>query len=334
MKLHRILLPVLTAAILAAAPGCKKENTETKSFEGYLSIKMPSFIEVGDIKLFQVDTMMTLICPDGEPIGYYFYDANTGKSDTLVTADGVIREHYYLYTAPDKLGVFSLTFGGFPAKNSSYEATRTSISFVVVRPGLSGEGSITNFDKKSSKTFTDYRDGRRYYYTTIGTQQWMRQNLAWTGSGRAIDGCEVMTDVFGRYYTWEEAQTACPDGWYLPSDADWTALQEGAEAGKDVPGLAGRIMGDLYFNGAKMWEYWRDVKITDELRLSIMPVGYGQMEENKCDFDGLYSYAAFWTSDEADGQGVCRYIYQDKDIVYRGLMPKTDFAASVRCIRE
>ena len=334
MKLHRILLPVLTAAILAAVPGCKKENTESKSFEGYLSIKMPPFIEVGDSKTFQVDTMMTLICPDGEPIGYYFYDANTGKSDTLVTSDGVIRNHYYTYTAPEKLDVLSLTFGGFPQKNSAYQATRTSINFVVVRPGLSGDGSITNFDKKSSKTFTDARDGRKYYYTAIGKHSWMRQNLAWTGSGRAIDGCEVMTDVFGRYYTWEEAQTACPDGWRLPTDADWTALQEGAEAGKDVPGLAGRMMGDLYFNGAKMWEYWREVKISDELRLSVMPVGYGRVEDNSCVFDGLYTYAAFWTADEADGQGVCRYIYQDKDILYRGLMPKTDFAASVRCVKE
>ena len=94
------------------------------------------------------------------------------------------------------------------------------------------------------------------------------------------------------------------------------------------------LMGDLYFNGAKMWEYWREVKITDELRLSVMPVGYGRVEDNSCVFDGLYTYAAFWTADEADGQGVCRYIYQDKDILYRGLMPKTDFAASVRCVKE
>ena len=333
MKLHRILLPVLTAAILAAVPGCKKENTESKEFDGYLALKMPSFIEAGDSKTFMVDTMMTLSA-DGEKIGYYFYDAHTGKSDTLVTADGVIRNHFYTYTAPDALETMTLTFGAFPSKNSSYNSTRTSTSFIVVRPGLSGNGSITNFDKSLPRMFTDYRDGRTYYYTTIGSHRWMRQNLAWTGSGRAIDGCEVMTDVFGRYYTWEEAQTACPDGWRLPSDAEWSALQEGAEAGKDTPGLAGKIMGDLYFNGAKMWEYWREVKITDDLLLSIMPVGYGRVQDEDAVFDGLYAYATFWTSDEADGQGICRYIYQDKDILYRGRKSKTDFAASVRCVKE
>jgi len=30
---------------------------------------------------------------------------------------------------------------------------------------------------------------------------------------------------------------------------------------------------------------------------------------------------------------VCRYIYQDKDIVYRGRLSKTDFGASVRCVK-
>lgn len=330
MKLNRILLPAALAAILAALPGCKKEDTTTKTLDGYLTVTMPHYIQAGESKTFQIDTMMTLICPDKLPIGYYFYDTDRKLSDTLVTSAGVIREHYYTYTAPDKTGTFSLTLGGFLAPDANYSSVQATAKFIVVIPGLNGDSSISHFDKATSQTFTDSRDNKNYYYTSIGGRDWMRQNLAWKGAGRPYDGCEAMTDIFGRYYTWEEAQTACPEGWRLPTDAEWAALKTGAEAGKNIEGLAGKMMGDIYFNGNKMWEYWRDVKITDELLFSAMPVGYcaGNI------FDGTYTFAAFWTSDEADGLGVCRYIYQDKDIVYCGNMSKTDFSASVRCVRK
>lgn len=330
MKLNRILLPTVLAAVLAVLPGCKKESTETKYLDGYIAVSLPHYMLVGDSKTFQIDTMMTLICPDGEPIGYYFYDNVRKVADTLVTADGVIRKHTYTFTAPDRLETVSLSFGAFMPKGSKYSTSVATAKVAVVRPGLNGSGSITRFDKASSFQFTDYRDDRNYYFTRIGDRDWMRQNLAWEDAGRPYDGCEVMTDIFGRYYTWEEAQYACPFGWRLPTDAEWTALLTGAEAGEDIPGLAGRMMGDLYFNGTKMWEYWREVKISDELLFSAMPVGYcaGNI------FDGLFSYAVFWTSDEEDDLGICRYIYQDKDIVYRGRMSKTDFSASVRCVRE
>ena len=330
MKLLRILLPTVLAAILAVLPGCKKEDTEIKYMDGYVALSLPHYMQPGESKSFQVDTMMTLINPSGETIGYYFYDAYRKVSDTLVTADGIIRKHIYTYTAPDALETVKLSFGGFAPKDSKYTSSVASVQAVIVSPGLSGDGSITHFDPATSGTFTDFRDFREYYYTTIGDLDWMRQNLAWDESGRPYDDCEIMTDVFGRYYTWEEAQDACPFGWRLPTDAEWTALQAGTEAGEDIEGLAGKMMGDLYFNGTKMWEYWREVKISDEFLFSAMPVGYraGGI------FDGTYTYAVFWTSDEENGLGVCRYIYQEKDIIYRGRMSKTDFAASVRCVRE
>ena len=72
----------------------------------------------------------------------------------------------------------------------------------------------------------------------------------------------------------------------------------------------------------------------DETEMFYFIEGYGRVQDEDAVFDGLYAYATFWTSDEADGQGICRYIYQDKDILYRGRKSKTDFAASVRCVKE
>ena len=333
MKLNSILLPALVVAALASVPGCKKDDTTTKTLEGYLSVGLPEYMAGGESKTFMIDTLMTLICPDDEPIGYYFYDAESKLYDTLVTSSGEILKHYYTYTAPNRIGSSKLTLGGFLAPTSKYASFSTSATTSVVFPGLSGDGSITGFDKEGSSTFQDARDGKEYYYTAIGGLDWLRQNLAWSGSGVTLAGCAVMTDVFGRYYTWEEAQTACPAGWRLPTDADFTALQADAQAASDIPGLAGKLMGDLYFNGTRMWEYWREVKITDELRFSAMPVGYGTGAGKSFTFQGEYEYAVFWTSDEEEDLGVCRYIYQNKDIVYRGRMSKTDFVAPVRCVR-
>ena len=334
MKLNNILLPALLVAALAILPGCKKENTETKTLSGYLSVELPPYMGGGETKTFMIDTLMTLICPDGETIGYYFRDETTQSNDTLVTADGKILKHYYTYTAPSTKGDAKLTLAGFMGKDSKYSGFSTSYTTTVVFPGLSGSGSITGFDKEGSWTYRDFRDGRTYYCSIIGDLFWMRQNLAWDEAGVPFEGCGVMTDVFGRYYTWEEAQTACPNGWRLPTDAEVAALQENAAASKDIPGLAGKLMADLYFNDTRMWEYWRDVKITDELCFSAIPVGYGLVAEGSYDFQGDFEYAVFWTSDEEDGYGICRYIYQNKDIVYRGRMSKTDFVAPVRCVME
>ena len=336
MKLNRWLIPA-ALAVLTMAAGCKKDDdTKTKSLSGEVELLVPQFVEPGYTKTFAIDTLMTLSCPDGYPVGYYFTDPATSKRDTLVDVNGKILKKTFTFTAADKLAEQTLTVTGFVSPDAKYSSKTASAKFLIVRSGLDGTGSITKFETSaSSGSFKDARDGREYYYKQLGDQSWMRHNLAWTGAGRAFLRYEVMNDIFGRYYTWEEAQTACPEGWRLPTDAEWTALSSGAEAGKDIPGLAGKVMGDLYFNGSKMWEYWREVKITDEYRLSVIPSGYGVVSgDGTVDFKGLYTYAAFWTSDEAAGKGVCRYIYQDKDVVYRGLMSKTDFAASVRCVKQ
>ena len=336
MKLYRWLVPAVLMIGLVLPAGCKKDDDTTSEYlTGSLRLSLPEYVQPGFTKTFMIDTMMTVSRSDKGPIGYRFVDPDTGDADTLVTASGEIKKHYYTFTAANKIGSQTLSFYAFVDADAPYYSTSTNASFTIVKPGVGSGASISNFDTKSSlKPVVDSRDGRSYYWTIVGDKAWMRQNLAWTGAGKPFHLCEAMTDVFGRFYTWEEAKTACPEGWHLPADADWTSLMTGASAGKDLPGLAGRVMADLYFNGTKMWEYWREVSITDELRLSVMPVGYATLGEGEYAFDGLYTYAAFWTADEEDGLGVCRYIYHNKDIVYRGKMSKTDFAASVRCVLD
>ena len=336
MNLHRWLLPLALIAASAGFTACDKEKeTEKEYLTGRLSLSMPSYVNPGFTKTFLIDTLMTLSRSDGGPIGYRFVDPNTGAADTLVAADGSVLHREFTLTVADTIVSQTLTFSAFVSADSDYYGSSTTASYTIVRPGWSDGSSITNFSVTDPESvLTDARDGREYYTVGIDGLLWMRNNLAWEGAGVAFQRSAAMSEIFGRYYTWEEAQTACPDGWRLPADAEWTQLSEGAEPGKDIPGLAGQVMADLYFNGTKMWEYGREVPITDALGLSVMPVGYAMVDNGEYDFSGIYAYAAFWTSDETGGRGVCRYIYHDQNVVYRGLMPKSDFAASVRCVKE
>ena len=295
MKMNRWFLPALVA-VLAVAGGCKKEdNTNPKSLDGSLSLSMPTFVRPGDSKTFMIDTLMTQSCPEGYTVGYYFTDPLTSKRDTVVAVDGTVRKRYYTFTVGEELSTQSLTLTTFTPKDSGYSGSSAKATFTVVSPGLDGKGSITGFDNESSAgTFKDARDGKSYAFVHIGALDWMRHNLAWTGSG-----CSY---------------------WNAP-------------AGKDIPGLAGDLMANLYFNGIRMWEYWREVTVTDKLHFSAMPVGYVNVGNGTHGFNGLYSYAAFWTSDQDGDLAVARYLYEARDVVYRGRMSKTDFGASVRCVR-
>ena len=149
MKLSRWLLPAALVAVLSVTAGCKKEQaTSSKSLEGSITLDLPAFVQVGYTKTFMIDTLMTVTCPDGDPVGYYFTDPDTSKRDTLVTSDGTFLKHHYTFTAADKRESQTLMLTAFV--KSGYYSTSGSAKFTIVRSGLDGKGSVTGFDTMAS----------------------------------------------------------------------------------------------------------------------------------------------------------------------------------------
>lgn len=60
--------------------------------------------------------------------------------------------------------------------------------------------------------FKDPRDNREYRTVVIDDQEWFADNLNY-GSG-----------ADNHLYSWEEARTACPEGWHLPTTNEWQQL--------------------------------------------------------------------------------------------------------------
>lgn len=92
-------------------------------------------------------------------------------------------------------------------------------------------------------TFTDPRDGHQYTWVRYGGLDWMTENACFdiqddVNSSIYLDADENGSvnggynpqstrnlSTFGRLYTLAGAKLACPDGWRIPTDADWQALE-------------------------------------------------------------------------------------------------------------
>ena len=337
MRYTRYILAAV--ALLALAFGCKKDDDDSSypSLNGSVRFSLPAYMFPGDqVKIHASgiyrddpsDTLLSVSC----------YDSYKAASDTIRReGDGPEVKVDFTFTAPDEIGYYYLSVSYWA---DGYYA-RSSSRYYHVVDTLLNSGSLTGYVFAGTDgSFTDPRDGRSYRTLKAGTAEWMKQNLAYEQMGTPRNGDKAASFVFGRYYTWDEASgTLCPEGWRLPTDAEFIALAREAGAAavtssEDIPDAAGRLMGSISFNGEKMWEFWPDVKITDNLGFSAIPAGYATLAGSIYSYYGLNSYACFWTADEIDADyALVRYIYHDNPAIVAGKAPKNSFAASVRCVK-
>jgi uncharacterized protein (TIGR02145 family) len=185
-------------------------------------------------------------------------------------------------------------------------------------------------------------DSNSYTTVTIGSQTWMGQNLNVTHNARGdsiarycYDDREANCDTFGGLYTWydamdgsaeESAQGICPDGWHIPSDNEWKALemalgmsQEDADGGDEYP--------------------WRGTDQGTQMSAGGSS-GFDFLQGGRLHDDGSYWFknqvAYFWTSTNADDTAYAwrRCLANDDPGVGRwSTFPKT-WGFSLRCMKD
>ena len=365
MNIGRNIRTVIAAALaIFAAAACKKDDEDEEvlpSLSGQLRFEAESYISKG-AKLTMTPSGVTH--PEGKGLGYYWsVSPLTEKNDTTkFETDAPSVTGTFSYEFPDSLGTFKVTCSAFA---SGYYSTSSSKYVTTVDP----EESLIDMElgyEGEYGSMTDDRDGRTYRTVQAGNLEWFAENLAYAGTedepcGLPYYNAEAMSDVFGRYYTWNEAMEACPDGWHLPSEEDWLDLGNALKDGEAelaafniMEGIPGKMMVEASFNSEEnqMWEYWPDVKITNESGLAVIPCGFANISYDEKGrrvgtFDSdYYLFAAFWSSDEynaqtdaiepsgEDGEAFYRYIYWNAPVLQINYASKDSFATTVRCVRD
>ncbi|MCL2184155.1 MAG: fibrobacter succinogenes major paralogous domain-containing protein [Chitinispirillia bacterium] len=173
-------------------------------------------------------------------------------------------------------------------------------------------------------SFTDARDGKTYRTVKIGDQTWMAENLNYqTDKSVCYDNEESNCQKYGRLYDWNTALKACPAGWHVPSEAEWTALTNAvggaSTAGTKLKSKTGWSTGTGY------------KAATDDYGFSALPGGYGYS-------DGSFSsagYRGYWWSATEDAATFARRRFMGYNYKYVGW--GSDFKSnlfSLRCSQD
>lgn len=145
------------------------------------------------------------------------------------------------------------------------ERTRRSVSLCVfccfavsVAAGMHSR-PLLGQDQTRLRPLLDGRDGITYVLVRIGPEVWMAENLRFrTAAGSwCYDDDETKCEEYGALYDWNTALTACPAGWHLPSDEEWSDLEShlGTQPGPKLreggsSGFNAKMAGYRFYDGS------------------------------------------------------------------------------------
>lgn len=333
MSLGKLKSIIMFALVAFAAVACKDDETEEMPSLSGLYFECPHYAAPGQaVRMTPNDVKH----PEGGEVGYYWKVTPTMTSNDTTTV--------YVHWFSDTLQTYTVRCYAFA---EGYNGTSYSRDVEVVKNGLDGSITETGIAASDKKVTVD---GVDYYYRKIAGRDWFRNNLANTASGAPYLNEDLVSDIFGRFYSYNEALNACPEGWRLPTEEDWMALADALDSpatGKyeSFQDVASKLLVNAYFNSKAMLEYWPQVgEVTNQSKLAFMPFGYANLgpadESGKypdARFEGMTEYVAVWTADKVEGNeemAYYRYIISDQPEMLVGMGDVNTFGAQVRCVRD
>ncbi len=145
--------------------------------------------------------------------------------------------------------------------------------------------------------------------TTIVRKEWMAENLRVTkfATGEAITSgiwghdSEKNNVLYGKYYNWITATNTkkiCPDGWHIPTRAEWTELRtflDNTETNKNKSGVKMRSTG-LIDNSTGPWESSiYSTEGTNESGFEAVPAGVYNFGKKDFSFE-IGKLSLFWSA--------------------------------------
>lgn len=198
----------------------------------------------------------------------------------------------------------------FSGLASATQYTFTQRIIATANYNASSESVGNNFSTavvpwSCGSNFIDIRDGKSYPTKQFGSQCWMTKNLNYDVATSHCYGSNSLNCVnYGRLYTLSTALRACPAGWHLPSDGEFTTLEGTIGSARtiwmDTNGWAGQYGGWLYNNR----------------------------------FNYLGSYGFWWSSTPYSSDYWTRVLYSAVNVYRAPYLPAATNNFSVRCIKD
>lgn len=203
----------------------------------------------------------------------------------------------------------------------------------------------------------DARDKESYATVQIGSQCWMAENL---NIGTMIEGADNQTnndtiekycyendtdncDIYGGLYQWDEmmkyssaggAQGLCPNGFHIPTDAEWMILEEEVESSSSVDwntiGFRGTdVGGNLKETTYTNWSS-PNTGATNSSGFSALP---GGIRSSSVSYSMQFYNTSFWTSSDNGSTALLRVFYYNFSLSGRDDSDKI-LGISVRCVKD
>ena len=157
----------------------------------------------------------------------------------------------------------------------------------------------------------------------------MAQNLNYeTNDSRCYKNDYHNCSKYGHFYTWIDAEKACPAGWHLPDTTEWNTL---------FASVGGRPTASKYLKSKSGWKTcknwcWANGNGSDDYGFSALPVAsWGERSEFGSEGEG----AVFWTASK-EGRNAY-YIYLVAKYSYTIYFNKNydNYSRrSVRCVKD
>ncbi len=274
------------------------------------------------------------------------------ESGEVIIGPGVPNKRYYKY-----IDTFDVFLSGTPD---------------TLRASLSAPGTLSAMSKRSAieagKLGVDISergldivdiDGNTYRTMRVGSQTWMAENLRvahyrdgtpilllmhnkdWTRAQTSAMALYDQKDTYGKLYNWyavTDPREVAPNGWHIPSDAEWIALEQtlgmNAFEAQQTGAFRGNSVGGKLSGDGECWE--RGVLIEDyqfaSSQFTALPGGYrGYLNGT---FSGWGKSAFFWSSSAINARSAWyRSLNYNNSGIYRDHASK-QVGFAIRCIKD
>jgi len=300
---------------------------------------------------------------------------NTGNGGKdAVEFNGIVEAPYYDASTMPKSAKGTSTHPFRKGDQMRYVAYIAGVASAdVTQPQSQNETITLVFDYqpcRGSATVTDH-DGNVYNTVWLGSQCWMKENLRTKHYANGADipagtgGSSSSTSPYyydyatsmplskrGYLYNWPAVmhggsssnsvpsgvQGICPNGWHVPSDAEWTELENylaiqyqygcGGDSSKTAKALASK---EFWSNSTDNCAVGNDLSANNATGFTAYPAGYHQGYSGQL----AGETAEFWTCTvSSDPDRLKKRVLRSYYVDMANSQDYGDIGFSVRCVRD